>query len=755
MNTLSEQETVGISLGGWRPWLALAMRAVGYALGISSVLMALVALAAGAAQAQTLHDSSPTAAPSSFVAATTAAAGTGDGSPAPAARTLARPVDAALAGADAFDGAALLFRTEQGPLAAPLQSSRVRLRIAGNAVRARIVQRFENPGSEWRDAVYQFPLPEDAAVDALSLKIGERLITGEIREKQAARRTYDQARQSGRRAAMVSQQRPNMFTADVANIGPGDMIEIVIEYQQALGLRDTGWTLRLPTVIAPRYETVPDDGAVHTGLPQPPTILDRDPRANRLMLELDLMPGLPVTRPESPSHAIMVSDQALPSAGGPLTPHGYRVSFTGEALADRDFVLNWRPLPASEPEPTLQLETHEGQAYGLLTVAPADSLAQDARQAREIVFVIDTSGSMHGDSIAQAKAALTFALERLHADDRFNIIRFNDRYETLFPDSRAADARHLARARRFVSSLQADGGTEMRAALERALLPAIPAGMLSQVVFITDGAVGNEAALFGIVDNLLGQRRLYTVGIGSSPNSYFMRQAAVAGRGSFTMIEAGHRVEATMARLFRQLGEPVLTNLRLRDEHGEIVATRDPLRDLHAGDPILTALQFESPPAALTLEGERGGRPWQREIAIVQAADVGVHKLWARAELERLGAALRREHDDAERRESLRGEAVAALRHGLVSAYTSLVAVDHTPVRPADQLPQPQVAVPRHLPAGWDAAKVFRREQHTHGAGRHRQRCLGASAGGLDTVADREAPSCRGVLCRAQDLFDR
>ncbi|MEZ5652987.1 MAG: marine proteobacterial sortase target protein [Burkholderiaceae bacterium] len=739
MSSLPCPETPALrmaTMSHWRPWLALLLRAIGYALAIGGGLFVLVAVAAGAAQAQT---QTPMAAPPSPPSATMTEAG---------------PT------ADAFDGAALLFRTEQGLIAAPLQSSRVQLRIAGNAVRARIVQRFENPGSEWRNAVYQFPLPEDAAVDTLSLRIGERLITGEIREKQAARRSYEQARDAGQRAAMVSQHRPNMFTAEVANIGPGDAIEIVVEYQQALGLSDTGWTLRLPTVIAPRYEAqqplplAEQPSLPQPSLPQPPTIIDRDPRVNRMMVEVGLMPGMPITRPQSPSHAITVSEHALPSEGGATVAHGYDIAFTGEALADRDFVLNWRPLPAAEPESTMQLEAHDGRWYGLLGVTPPAAGERTVRQPRELTFVIDTSGSMHGDSIVQAKAALRFGLERLHPSDRFNIIRFNDRHEALFAASRAADDANLARARTFVDALQADGGTEMQPALERALLPAIPAGLLSQVVFITDGAVSDEAALFETVENLLGARRLYTVGIGSSPNSYFMRQAAVSGRGTFTMIDAGHKVEATMARLFRQLGEPVLTGLRLRDERGELVPTRDPLRDLHAGDPILATLRLDARPEALVLEGERDGRPWQREITLVEAREVGVHKLWARAELERLGAAIRRGADDAERRDALRTQATAvALEHGLVSAYTSLVAVDRTPVRPADQASTTS-SVPRQLPAGWNAASVF-------GNGRTQMSLAGTATGawakmlvGLLLLVIAAAFGA-GFLCRAQDLFER
>jgi Ca-activated chloride channel family protein len=714
-------------LGGPRRWLALLGHAVGLSVLIGLSLLLLVAAMARAAHAQpaaTGQANQPTRAAAADGAVHT------DSSAIPPT------------------GAALVFRTEQGLVAAPLQSSRVKIRIAGNAVRARIVQRFRNPGERWLDAVYQFPLPDDAAVDTLDLRIGERIIEGVIREKSQARREFTAASEAGKRAAMVSQQRPNVFTADVANIGPGAEVEIALEYQQALGLEDDGWTLRLPTVVAPRYE-----GGT-SAMPQPPTLLDDDPRANRLSLDVTLVPGLPIEPPRSPSHRLEVSSRALPSDGGGDMARAWDIGLTGEALADRDFVLRWRPTAGAEPAAAMQVEAHDGRWYGLLSVAPPAPAGHATAQPRELVFVIDHSGSMHGESIAQARTALRFGLRRLHPDDRFNIVAFNDRHEALFPESRPADAVNLHAAEAFIDRLEATGGTEMSGALERALLPPVPAGLLSQVVFVTDGAVDNEAAMFTLVDNLLGQRRLYTVGIGSSPNSYFMRQAATSGRGTFTMIDAAHAVESTMARLFRRLGEPVLTDLRLRDGRGEILRTRDPIRDLHAGDPILVALQLPEEPVALTLEGEHDGRPWQRALTLVRADAVGVHKLWARSELDRLGAAIRRAGGDDERRGELRAQATdIALSHSLVSPYTSLVAVDRTPVRPVDET-STRAEVPRHLPAGWNAAAVFGASAATMPLASTATGAWSEILAGLALLV-LAAAFLAAFLCRAQDLFER
>ena len=247
----------------------------------------------------------------------------------------------------------------------------------------------------------------------------------------------------------------------------------------------------------------------------------------------------------------------------------------------------------------------------------------------------------------------------------------------------------------------------MLGALEQALMPAIPAGFISQVVFITDGAVGNEAALFSEIESELGNRRLFTVGIGSAPNGYFMRKAAAAGRGTFSLISKVNQVEQRMSGLFEQLASPMLTDLKLRTVNGDVINTELPIRDLYVGEPVIQQFRLDHRPEAIFIEGMRAGEQWQQEIRVVNTVNSGVHRLWARAAVDELSSQIRRPGLSATQRDGLRNEATQlAMKHHLVSDYTSLVAIDVTPARPADQQ---AVAgkVPRHLPAGWDMKKVF------------------------------------------------
>ncbi|MEZ5738661.1 MAG: marine proteobacterial sortase target protein [Burkholderiaceae bacterium] len=723
------------SLSGWLVWLGLLAQAAGLALVIGTALMLLVALGANAAQAQGLAPAESATAPGAPRLA--------PGAPLPDA--LARLPRSE----QPPEGTALLFHTTAGLVSAPLQASKVQMRVTGTTVRAVVRQTYRNPSEDWLDASYQFPLPDEGAVDGLRLRVGHRVIEGEIQERATANRTFETARRAGQRAALVSQHRPNVFTARVANIEPWSEIAIEIEYQQSLRLTETGWSLHFPTVVAPRYEPMPDlsvagaspqppmtdgerlvpmpvsyaDAATSAGFDaHQPTLLQADPRANRIHIDVQLQPGMPVTTPVSTSHVIEVEKiAALPApeqdpAAAP--PAGYAIRFAAEALADRDFVLQWSPLPGERPAGNLQIESHQGELYGQLNVAPPDTASLPRDQApREITFVIDTSGSMHGASLAQARGALRFGLERLGPDDRFNVIQFNDRFEALFRTSVPATAANLAKAGRYVDRLEANGGTEMKPALAHALQASIPAGFLSQVVFITDGAVGNEDELFDLLDARLGSRRLFTIGIGSAPNSWFMRQAAVTGRGSFTLIAADQQLEAGMARLFRQLAHPALTDLQLTDVHGERIDTGAPIRDLYAGDPVVINFPLTRRPDAVFLTGRMGRQPWQQEISVTDAPDSGIHKRWAKTALEQAEAQIRRQRAAGRADDELRIAATRlALTHQLVSPWTSLVAVDRTPARPLDQ-PAREAQVPRQFPAGGQIDKVFGSQGQTLASG--------------------------------------
>ncbi|MFK7962397.1 MAG: marine proteobacterial sortase target protein [Burkholderiaceae bacterium] len=681
--------------GHWRDWLKLLLEAIATSLGIALALGLSVMLGASVARA---------AAPANLTQQ----------------ESTQVPVRV-----QAPDGAALLFKTEKGYVTAPLQRSDVKLQVTGHIVRARVTQTYRNPNPAWIHGTYQFPLPDDSAVDTLEMQVGGRIIVGEIQPRQQARKVFEQAKTSGKRATIIEQQRPNVFTAGVANIAPESDITINIEYQQVLSLDRRGWSLRFPTVVAPRY-TPPSIGehgfhtigtlnqeTAHRTRTQP-TLLERDERHNRLSLSVSIHAGLPVSTPSSSTH-----DIAVTTIGGnqdtkddeKQSASTYEVSLRSEALADRDFELRWSPEPTSEPMAGLQLEQHGADWYGLLTVAPPTATPDTViTKPREILLILDTSGSMHG-TLDDAKKAVMFALDTLKPSDRFNLIEFNSEHTELFSRSRQATANNLRIAKRFVRSLRANGGTEMRDALMAALKTSIPADYFSQVVFVTDGAVSNEAELFSLIDTMLGERKLFTVGIGTAPNRYFMRQAAASGRGSHTLINGGNDIIPQMTLLFERLSSPMMTHLQLRDDAGELIDTGRPIRDLYAGEPVVMAFRLPIKPTSLVIEGEQNEFGWQQNVPVQTVTQRGIDKLWARDQLQSLDNEIRRFSMDGRDPARLREQATdVAMNHHLVSAYTSLVAVDATPARLPDA-PAHETAVPRHLPKGFSAAAVGRAGQ--------------------------------------------
>jgi len=623
----------------------------------------------------------------------------------------------------------LMLRTDTPGryLPAPLVSTDIDIAVTGPILRATVTQRFLNPADAWVEGIYAFPLPENSAVDGLRMRIGDRFIEGRIEEREEARRVYEEAREAGQRAALVEQERPNLFTNSVANIGPGEAIVAQITFQQALEPRDGQWELRMPLVVAPRYAPDPVIQLVEFGrdgwqLRDPVPDRERidpaiaDPRSeplgtirNPVELTVDLAPGFAIAGVESLAHEVTITAP---------DPDRREIALTGPVPADRDFVLRWQAA-FDEAEARLFLEpTDEGQHMLLMLAPPAEHADTDPRP-REVIFVQDISGSMTGASIEQARAGLVRGLERLRRADRFNIIVFNDQFAAYVDRPIPASAENVANAIEAVSGLVAEGGTEMYPALDLALTDATPSDeRLRQVIFLTDGAVGNEAEMLALIGRKLGRSRLFTVGIGSAPNSFFMRRAAEMGRGAHVYIGALDEVEARMAELFAKIENPAITDLSLDLPEGLVSETYPtPLPDLYSGAPLTLALRMmgeEPPRGTARLIGQRAGAPWQLEVPLDEALPrPGVAKLWAREKIASLEA-LRFSPDlPAGSGEAVDAELLdTALAYGLVSRLTSLVAVDLTPARPEDSPLSPR-EVALNLPDGWDPAAFLFEEGET------------------------------------------
>ncbi|HSN51022.1 MAG TPA: marine proteobacterial sortase target protein [Woeseiaceae bacterium] len=633
----------------------------------------------------------------------------------------------------------LLLRMQAGLVTATRTNTEVSMNISGLVARVSVRQEFENGSDEWTEGVYVFPLPDRAAVDRMRLFIGERFIEGEIREKEQARKDYEQARSEGRKASLVEQERPNLFTTSVANIAPGERVVVEIEYLEDVRYDNGTFAIRFPMTLTPRYIPgsplpdrtgsgwSPDTTRVNDAsrITPPHVTASTD---HRVSLRAHIDAGMPLEIVASRYHPVQVSEDR----------GRYTVVLANDAVPlDHDFELSWRPVPSAVPRAMLFRETIEGQPHYLLMVMPPDAAqGEPPPMPRELILVVDTSGSMHGASIAQAKQALARALDGLAAGDRFNIVEFNSSTRALYHQSVAADAANIAHARKFVQRLEANGGTEMRPALQLALDAAGSEAWLRQIVFITDGSVGNEEELYTMIESRLGNARLFTVGIGSAPNSWFMRKAAEAGRGSFVVISALHEVGEQMDRLFDKLARPQVTDIRVSWPGGAVTESYpETVPDLYSGEPVTVRARASGPfqpGSGVRVSGDSAGGAWTRELALDGRGEhPGIGALWARAKI----AALHDEERRGGNAEALRKAVVdTAVGHHLVSKYTSLIAVDKTPVRPAGAaLAREQV--PNLLPYGQDKNAIFGFPATATGAGVLRRRGLLTLLAGLLLLA--------------------
>jgi len=610
----------------------------------------------------------------------------------------------------------LLLKIDEGYAEAARLGVDVDLTVSGPTVRARITQVFRNPSKDWVEAVYVYPLPSGGAVDSLKMVIGDRVVVGDIKERQQAKAIYEQAKQNGQKAALTEQERPNIFTNSVANIGPGETVLVQIEYQEPVQQSGSEFSLRVPMVVAPRYNPAPVVQSVDFtpggwGATKSDPVPDRD----RISPEvLDPATNAPV----NPTR-ITVRLQAG-FALGDVTSHHHAIKTEktdantsiirladGAVPADRDFELSWKPASGQTPSVGLFRERVGDSDYLLAFVTPPSvEQAQQKPQPREVIFVIDNSGSMGGTSIVQAKASLIYALGRLQPTDRFNVIRFDHTMDVLFPSAVAADSEHVNRATSFVGALQASGGTEMVPAMRAALADkARDADFVRQIVFLTDGAVGNEQQLFETINALRGRSRIFMVGIGSAPNTYLMTRAAELGRGTFSHIGSVEQVEERMRGLFAKLENPAVTNLTAKFSDSAADMTPAALPDVYRDEPLVLAAKLDKLAGSVEIKGRIGDRPWVVTLPLANAAEgKGLSKLWARRKI--ADAEVARTTRQATPEDADKTILALALEHQLVTRLTSLVAVDQTPSRPQGE-PLKLSELPINLPAGWEFEKVF------------------------------------------------
>lgn len=573
-------------------------------------------------------------------------------------------------------------------ISAKLSSTQADIKITGPIARTRLTQVFTNPSNTVSSGVYVFPLPQDASVDQLLMTIGERKIEGVIKPKELAKKMFVEAQFSGKRASLVSQIRPNMFTNHIANIPPNSSITVSIEYQQFIKQERHHYTLRLPLSITPRYTPKAQT---------PETSTNNISVLGNTQINVSLNAGLPLTGITSEHHPIQTSN--------PYSTE-YQIYLDTNTPVNKDFVLHWQMKPSQLIQASHFTYHNDEYLYGLISLMPPE--LDEIEVKRNLVFILDVSGSMVGESLIQAKQALAFAIQDLQDSDYFNLITFSSEADKLWHTSERASQAFKDEALQYLFDIEANGGTEIDKALKLAFAqPSVVVPnehVLNQIVFITDGSVSNENELMQTIHHGLGDYRMFTVGIGSAPNAYFMHEAATAGRGSYTFIGDVSHVKTKMNGLLNKLKRPALSNINLNIKDGNeafgFEVYPSILPDLYADTPLIityrrklaevnTALNNAMP---FTIEGDyltetvnagKQLRKWTSSLPATTAAqERGIHKYWARMKIKALHQQLNMKAKHSEGYSILKSNIEAAitqvaLAHQLVSEFTSLIAIDH------------------------------------------------------------------------------
>ena len=606
----------------------------------------------------------------------------------------------------------LLMRSGNKLSSAILLSTDIKIAVAGSSSRTIVSQRFINVSETWAEGVYVFPIGENAAVDTLKLRIGEKFIEGIIKEKFEAKVIYEEAKAEGKKASLIEQQKPNLFTNNIANIGPGEVVVVQIEFQSKLISKDGTWELRVPLVSAPRYDISVIEEKIEFGSSGfsnksinadyneniDVKILDEKELFNPVEIFIDLNTGFDLNSVKSAFHKVNIDK---------LSNGHHKISLPGPISSDRDFVLRWTAKD-KDTQTSLFKETQGNQDHLLLTLNPPLTNKNKYSPNREIIFIQDISGSMGGEPLRQSKIGLEMAIKRLKPRDKFNIVLFNDRYSSYAENPVLATAKERDKAIRYVRRLNSYGGTEMYPALKYALKNfKSEKSVLKQLIFLTDGAVTQESKLFSLINRELQTARLFTIGIGSAPNSFFMSRAAELGRGSHIYIGDMDEISNRMTDLFGKIENPVITDLELILPKGfEAEVYPNPLPDLYAGDPLSIAIRGKNASGIAKVIGKIGNQKWVARVTLDQGSDqIGIAKLWAREKISNLERNRISLSPNASQKAHIDSELLqTALNYGLVSRLTSLVAVDITPSRPQGinfDTSKLKVAIPN----GWDASQ--------------------------------------------------
>ncbi|MBS1794461.1 MAG: VWA domain-containing protein [Acidobacteria bacterium] len=576
----------------------------------------------------------------------------------------------------------------------PLKHTDVKAEISGFLSRVRVTQEFENSYAEKIEAVYVFPLPNNAAVDDMTMRIGDRVVRGQIKKREEAREIYETAKNNGQVASLLDQERTNIFTQSVANILPGEKVVIEISYVETLKYEAGSYEFVFPMTVGPRY--TPNSVSVTEAQRISPPVA-RERAGHDISVEVALDAGVPLEKVESKSHRI---DAQM------LSANSYRVKLRDEnTIPNKDFILRYDVSGKKIEDAVL---THRGPKGGYFTLIlqPPDNPRVEDVTPKEIVFVVDTSGSMEGFPLDKAKESMKMAIDGLNPQDTFNLITFAGDTAILFDKPVSATPANVAKAQEFLAGRRGGGGTEMMTAIKAALEPSDAQDHVRVVCFMTDGYVGNEAEILGEIQKH-PNARIFSFGIGSSVNRMLLDKMAEEGRGEVEYVALNDDGSAAAKRFYERVRSPLLTDISL--DFGNLqVADVYPKRinDLFSAKPVVVHGRFTKPGSGtIKLIGKSFGRETVREIPVefpdTEAAHDVLATLWARTRIDDLTA-----QDYGNSKPEIREQITSlGLEYRLMTQFTSFVAVEERIVTDGGQ-PR-RIEVPVELPEGVSRKGIF------------------------------------------------
>ena len=621
------------------------------------------------------------------------------------------PVQTPPFNAEVSQGSLITIDSEGRPQSVcPLKHTDVQVEVSGFLARTRVTQQFENPFPDKIEAVYTFPLPQRAAVDEMTLRVGDRVVKAKIKRREEAQAIYEAARATGHVAGLLDQERPNIFTQSVANISPGEAVTVTISYVEALKYEAGTYELVFPMVVGPRYipgtalgklgggwaldtDQVPDASRMTPPVTPPGTRAGHD-----ISLKVTLDTGLPLAKVYSPTHDVTVEQGSR--------SHAVVVLRNEATIPNKDFILTYDVAGGRIEDAIL---THRNGHHGktgffTLILQPPERVTHDQVTPKELVFVLDTSGSMSGFPIEKAKETMKLALEGLHPQDTFNLITFAGSTRVLFPQPVPATRANLQKAQVFLKFRRGGGGTEMMQAIRTALEPSDSQKHVRIVCFMTDGYVGNDMAILAEVQKY-PNARIFSFGIGSSVNRYLLSKMAEYGRGEVEFVGLQDDGSAAARRFHERVRSPLLTDISV--EWGDLqVEDVYPKRlpDLFSAKPLILTGRYSTPvKGVVEIHGMVAGRPVIRKITVDLPAAERRHDvlatLWARTKIADLMTqdlnGIQQGTARAEVREAI---TQVGLDYRLMTQFTSFVAVEEMTMTEGGE-PR-RIDVPVEMPEG-------------------------------------------------------